>query len=90
MLVAVGLSSVEAGALVGVVAFVVRDVVGLAERGGGECGLAGGALGAVAVGGLMVSSTVGTGESLCGQSWRMKEWLVLLLEYRGVAGAVGS
>jgi hypothetical protein len=39
----------EAGALVGVVAFVVREVVGLAEGGCGEGGLAGVAFEAVAV-----------------------------------------
>ena len=84
-MVAVWLSSVEAGALVGVVAFVVRDVVGLAERRGGECGLAGGARGAVAVGGLVVSSAVGTGESLCGHGGGESGWccgadIVRLLE----------
>ena len=49
MLAALLIRAGEAGALVGVVAFVVREVVGLAEGGCGEGGLAGVAFEAVAV-----------------------------------------
>ena len=50
----------EAGALAGVVAFMVRKVVGLAEGGCGESCLAGVALEAVAVHGFVVGATVRT------------------------------
>ena len=88
-MVVVGLGSVESGALIGVVAFVVRDVMGLSERSGGKCGLAGEARGAVAVGGLVVSAAVCTGESLCGHGgwevcWCCGSNIVWL---RGLVGA---
>ena len=61
-----GVRAGEAGAFVGVVAFVVSEVVGLAEGCCGESGLAGVALEAVAVHGFVVGATVGAGETLCG------------------------